>query len=593
MKRFIAKLALLAFLTNLAQAGLPPTTSKISGDSSDKVTFKYQFPNFVGTHSGSAVSLTGLSGGTFDLGTITNSSIDSTNTVTLFDNLFTLQDGIDATKQVVFQLGNQTTGTTTTFTTRGTANRNYNLPDRSITFSGFSSTPGAHTVILGSGTNDLTATATGTSGQALISGGSGADPAFGTLGISFGGTGQVTASAAFGALSPLTTKGDILGYSTLNARVPVGADGTYLVADSTQTLGVKWSATGTSSLNIPNATDWASFTPTWSSDGTPPALGNGTISGRYRRNGDSVDVEYYLTPGGTTTFGTGSYSMSLPAGLVIDTTKTAPNAIDTSHQMEGTGWWGTTDTGTANYTGSRVGYASTTAVRFIWQNNASGTDTFWGATSPYTFGNGDYFFGKATSIPIVGYSANTAVTVIGTALPFTTLGDTLYEDATPAPARLAGNITATKKFLTQTGNGSISAAPSWGTIAASDLAGQHVYLQYTGNGATSITANVTNIDFSTAVVDNNSAWNGTTFTAPRAGFYDFNGEIRQTSTASAIVAYVNGTAKIQVTSDATSLFKPFSGSIFLNASDVLSIRSDTSMTLVNNALTHWISISSQ
>ena len=36
----------------------------------------------------------------------------------------------------------------------------------------------------------------------------------------------------------------------------------------------------------------------------------------------------------------------------------------------------------------------------------------------------------------------------------TTLGDMLYENSTPAPARLAGSTSATKNFLTQTGNGS-------------------------------------------------------------------------------------------------------------------------------------------
>ena len=51
----------------------------------------------------------------------------------------------------------------------------------------------------------------------------------------------------------------------------------------------------------------------------------------------------------------------------------------------------------------------------------------------------------------------------------TTLGDTLYENATPAPVRLAGNTSATKEFLTQTGNGTISAAPAWGTIASGDI----------------------------------------------------------------------------------------------------------------------------
>ncbi len=53
--------------------------------------------------------------------------------------------------------------------------------------------------------------------------------------------------------------------------------------------------------------------------------------------------------------------------------------------------------------------------------------------------------------------------------PMTTLGDIIYEDATPVPARLGGNTTATKNFLTQTGTGSISAVPAWGTIASGDL----------------------------------------------------------------------------------------------------------------------------
>lgn len=57
----------------------------------------------------------------------------------------------------------------------------------------------------------------------------------------------------------------------------------------------------------------------------------------------------------------------------------------------------------------------------------------------------------------------------GNGAPMTTLGDLLYENSTPAPARLAGNTTATKNFLTQTGTGSVSAAPAWGTIAAGDV----------------------------------------------------------------------------------------------------------------------------
>lgn len=50
-----------------------------------------------------------------------------------------------------------------------------------------------------------------------------------------------------------------------------------------------------------------------------------------------------------------------------------------------------------------------------------------------------------------------------------TLGDILYAGTAGAWALLAGNATTTKKFLTQTGDSSDSAAPTWGTVEASDL----------------------------------------------------------------------------------------------------------------------------
>jgi len=42
--------------------------------------------------------------------------------------------------------------------------------------------------------------------------------------------------------TPLTTKGDLLGFSTLDARIPIGANGTLLTADSSESLGLKWAA---------------------------------------------------------------------------------------------------------------------------------------------------------------------------------------------------------------------------------------------------------------------------------------------------------------------------------------------------------------
>lgn len=46
---------------------------------------------------------------------------------------------------------------------------------------------------------------------------------------------------------PMTTKGDMIAFGTSPARLPVGSDGQVIVADSTQTLGVKWGSAGTAS----------------------------------------------------------------------------------------------------------------------------------------------------------------------------------------------------------------------------------------------------------------------------------------------------------------------------------------------------------
>lgn len=53
------------------------------------------------------------------------------------------------------------------------------------------------------------------------------------------------------------------------------------------------------------------------------------------------------------------------------------------------------------------------------------------------------------------------------------LGDVIHGNATPKWARLAGQITTTKKFLSQTGTGAVSAVPSWETIADGDVPATH------------------------------------------------------------------------------------------------------------------------
>lgn len=107
-------------------------------------------------------------------------------------------------------------------------------------------------------------------------------------------------------------------------------------------------------------------------------------------------------------------------------------------------------------------------------------------------GAGDYFLIDTTPITSNSTSKITKNNAIGSILvnPMTTLGDTLYENSTPTVARLAGNTTSTKKFLTQTGTGSVSAVPVWDIINAGDV--PTLNQSTSGNAATATTATVAN-----------------------------------------------------------------------------------------------------
>ncbi len=85
------------------------------------------------------------------------------------------------------------------------------------------------------------------------------------LRVNSGGTAPEWATTA--DQTPLTTKGDLFGFDTADARIPIGTNGHVLTADSTQSLGLKWaapagggkvlqvvSATTTTQTNIASAT---------------------------------------------------------------------------------------------------------------------------------------------------------------------------------------------------------------------------------------------------------------------------------------------------------------------------------------------------
>ena len=125
-------------------------------------------------------------------------------------------------------------------------------------------------------------------------------------------------------------------------------------------------------------------------------------------------------------------------------------------------------------------------------------------------------------------------------------------------------------------------------------ASEKVYLQYTSNAGTALTANVTNIDFATKVVDSHGAWNGTTFTAPRPGMYTFLGMTQYTAANTAAnELFINGVLKLGVDGQGNSVTHVINGAWYLNSGDTVNIRSSSSLTLSNSVAFHWLSITSQ
>ena len=125
--------------------------------------------------------------------------------------------------------------------------------------------------------------------------------------LAIGSTGQVLTVAA-GVPSwatptdqtPLTTKGDVFTFSTVDARLGVGANGTVLTADSAESTGLKWAAPVSGMTSIASGSLSGSTTTISSISGSYNNLvlivrdyyGSTNGSFEFRLNGDSTSNFY-------------------------------------------------------------------------------------------------------------------------------------------------------------------------------------------------------------------------------------------------------------------------------------------------------------
>ena len=94
--------------------------------------------------------------------------------------------------------------------------------------------------------------------------------------------------------------------------------------------------------------------------------------------------------------------------------------------------------------------------------------------------------GNSGAASLVGATLNipeyTLAGLGGFSNPMTSLGDIIYGNAVGIALRRAGNITTTKMFLSQTGDGTSSAAPQWSVVTAADTGAVPTSRQLTING---------------------------------------------------------------------------------------------------------------
>ena len=124
---------------------------------------------------------------------------------------------------------------------------------------------------------------------------------------------------------------------------------------------------------------WTTYTPTFSSTGTAPAVGNGTLTGQYMKIGRTVIMSITFTIGSTTTFGSGNLSLSLP---VTGASVSGGTALNSSVSR----------TGTQNFIMGAIpltNNATTTGSMWFASTSTAGDWDVWTASAPWTLAAGD------------------------------------------------------------------------------------------------------------------------------------------------------------------------------------------------------------
>jgi len=113
------------------------------------------------------------------------------------------------------------------------------------------------------------------------------------------------------------------------------------------------------------------------------------------------------------------------------------------------------------------------------------------------------------------------------------------------------------------------------------------------NANTVLTANVTDIDFSSTDKDSHGAWDGTKFTAPKSSWYDVDGFIRCAAGASQVYSgWVDGVGGKAISTPGPGDWVNISAFVYLQKGEAYSLRCNQAKTLVSSSTVHWLKITS-
>jgi hypothetical protein len=352
----------------------------------------------------------------------------------------------------------------------------------------------------------------------------------GTVAIANGGTGQTSQTAAFDALAPTTTKGDlIVSNGADNVRLPVGTNNYVLMADSAEATGVKWAAGG-GGMADPGANGVVVRTALNTTTARTITAGTGISV----TNGDGVSGNPTIANDGVTSI-TGTANQITASASTGGVTLSLPSSISTN--LNGSVGAGTPNTGaftTLSATGVTTVQAGTVSAPAITTSGDTNTGIFFPAADTIAFSEGGVEAMRIDSSGRLGFpgaqSAYGAVTVYGTkngwgginfnSTAGTNIGTLMMIDGVGGFFNSADN--AWLGYFTSGGvvfsNGAtfvtpVGTAPAYGARAWVNFNGTGTVAIRASGNVTSITDNGTGdytVNFTTAMPDANYATKITT-----------------------------------------------------------------------------------